>query len=97
MADGGYPWTEDPTHPHYGAAIKATKYVYDVEPDLTREGGSIPVTLTFQQVTGKNTILLPVGAGDDGAHAQNEKVDIRNYIGGVSFYRRLKVSGSLGE
>ncbi|XP_018566615.1 cytosolic non-specific dipeptidase [Anoplophora glabripennis] len=83
MADGGYPWTEDPTHPHYGAAIKATKYVYNIEPDLTREGGSIPVTLTFQQVTGKNTILLPVGAGDDGAHAQNEKVDLRNYIGGT--------------
>ncbi|KAJ8950159.1 hypothetical protein NQ314_008012 [Rhamnusium bicolor] len=83
MADGGHPWTENPSHPHYGAAIKATRYVYNVDPDLTREGGSIPVTLTFQKATGKNTILLPVGAGDDGAHSQNEKVDVRNYIGGA--------------
>lgn len=84
MAHGGKPWTEDPKHPHYQAGIRATKYVYNVEPDLTREGGSIPVTLTLQQATGKNVILLPVGAGDDGAHSQNEKIDIRNYIEGVS-------------
>lgn len=49
-------------------------------------GGSIPVTLSFQQATGKNVILLPVGAGDDGAHSQNEKIDVRNYIEGVSSY-----------
>lgn len=51
---------------------------------MTREGGSIPVTLTLQQATGKNVILLPMGACDDGAHSQNEKIDIRNYIEGVS-------------
>ncbi|XP_066157011.1 cytosolic non-specific dipeptidase-like [Euwallacea fornicatus] len=83
MADGGHPWTENPSHPHYTAAINATRHVYEVDPDLTREGGSIPVTLTLQQATGKNVLLLPVGAGDDGAHSQNEKLDIRNYIGGV--------------
>ncbi|KAH1008817.1 hypothetical protein HUJ05_009337 [Dendroctonus ponderosae] len=83
MAEGGSPWTENPSHPHYTAAVKATKYVYNVDPDLTREGGSIPVTLTLQQATGKNVLLLPVGAGDDGAHSQNEKLDVRNYIGGV--------------
>lgn len=54
---------------------------------MTCEGGSIPVTLTLQQATGKNVLLLPVGAGDDGAHSQNEKVDIRNYIEGVSAQR----------
>jgi hypothetical protein len=37
----------------------------------------------LQEMTGKSVILLPVGAGDDGAHSQNEKVDIRNYIEGV--------------
>jgi hypothetical protein len=34
-------------------------------------------------MTGKSVILLPVGAGDDGAHSQNEKINIRNYIEGV--------------
>lgn len=83
MAHGGKPWTEDPNHPHYVAASKATKHVYKVQPDMTREGGSIPVTLTLQQATGKNVVLLPVGASDDGAHSQNEKIDIRNYIEGT--------------
>ena len=62
---------------------RATQMVYGVEPDLTREGGSIPVTLTLQEATGKNVILLPMGASDDGAHSQNEKIDIRNYIQGT--------------
>lgn len=84
MAHGGQPWTEDPNHPHYTAARNATKHVYKIDPDMTREGGSIPVTLTLQQATGKNVVLIPVGASDDGAHSQNEKLDVRNYIEGVS-------------
>lgn len=84
MPHGGQTWSEDPNHPHYQAAKKATKHVYKTDPDMTREGGSIPVTITLQQATGKNVLLLPVGAGDDGAHSQNEKVDVRNYIEGVS-------------
>ncbi|KAK0077279.1 hypothetical protein PV325_004176 [Microctonus aethiopoides] len=83
LGHGGKPWTENPRHPHYLAARKATKYVYGVDPDLSREGGSIPVTLTFQEITGKNVLLLPVGCGDDGAHSQNEKLNIRNYIEGT--------------
>lgn len=84
LAHSGKPWMEDPSHPHYLAARKATQYVYKVDPDMTCEGGSIPVTLTLQQATGKNVVLLPVGACDDGAHSQNEKLDVRNYIEGVS-------------
>lgn len=49
--------------------------VFGVEPDLTREGGSIPVTLTFQEATGRNVMLLPMGSSDDGAHSQNEKIN----------------------
>ena len=60
--------------------------VYGVDPDLTREGGSIPVTLTLEETTGKNVMLLPVGASDDGAHSQNEKINRSNYIQGVSHF-----------
>lgn len=80
---GGRCWMSDPDHPNYLAGRKATKMVYGVEPDLTREGGSIPVTLTLQEATGKNVILLPMGACDDGAHSQNEKINVRNYIEGT--------------
>lgn len=57
--------------------------VYGEEPDMTREGGSIPVTLTLEQLTGKSVMLLPIGACDDGAHSQNEKINRSNYIKGV--------------
>ena len=51
---------------------------------MTREGGSIPVVLTLQELTQKNTLLLPFGRFDDGAHSQNEKFDLINYMNGVS-------------
>lgn len=83
MGHGGRPWVSDFNDPNYQAGIKATKTVFGVEPDLTREGGSIPVTLTFQEATGKNVMLLPIGSSDDGAHSQNEKINRTNYIQGI--------------
>ncbi|XP_051019834.1 cytosolic non-specific dipeptidase [Acomys russatus] len=83
MGHGGKPWVSDFNHPHYQAGRRALKTVFGVEPDLTREGGSIPVTLTFQEATGKNVMLLPVGSADDGAHSQNEKLNRLNYIEGT--------------
>ena len=67
------------------ACLSVLSTVYGDEPDLTREGGSIPVTLTFEQLTGKSVMLLPIGACDDGAHSQNEKINRSNYIKGVCF------------
>lgn len=80
---GGKPWVSDPNHENYRAGAAATRHVYKVEPDLTREGGSIPVTLTLQDATGKNVLLLPMGSADDGAHSQNEKINRTNYIEGT--------------
>ena len=79
----GKPWLSDYNHPNYVAGRNATIKVHGVEPDLTREGGSIPITLLFQETTGKNVMLLPMGRSDDGAHSQNEKLDRSNYINGV--------------
>ncbi|XP_035611517.2 cytosolic non-specific dipeptidase-like [Oncorhynchus keta] len=59
------------------------KDVFGVEPDLTREGCSIPATLTFQEAIGRNVMLLPMGSSDDGAHSQNEKFNRTNYIQGI--------------
>ena len=63
----GRPWVADYKHWNYEAAAKAVQAVYGQTPDLTREGGSIPVTLTFAESIGKNVLLLPMGRGDDGA------------------------------
>lgn len=79
---GGKPWVTDPNHWNYRAAIKATEAVYKQTPDLTREGGSIPITLTFADALGVNVLLLPMGRGDDGAHSTNEKLDRSNFLQG---------------
>jgi len=79
---GGKPWVADHRHWNFEAAKKATKAVYKQDPDLTREGGSIPVTLTFAESLGVNVLLLPMGRGDDGAHSTNEKLDRSNFIEG---------------
>jgi hypothetical protein len=92
---GGKPWVADPNHWSYAAAARATEAVYGRAPDLTREGGSIPVTLTFADALGVNVLLLPMGRGDDGAHSTNEKLDRSNYIEGVSAIRLLRSPGFL--
>ncbi|KAI9699689.1 MAG: hypothetical protein M1836_002723 [Candelina mexicana] len=76
-------WVASPNHWNFTAAGKAVEHVWGVKPDLTREGGSIPVTLTFEQATGKNVLLLPMGSSTDAAHSINEKLDKRNYIEGI--------------
>ncbi|TID16566.1 CNDP dipeptidase [Venturia nashicola] len=76
-------WVASPKHWNFTAAGKAVEHVWKVKPDLTREGGSIPVTLTFEQATGKNVLLLPMGSSTDAAHSINEKLDKKNYIEGI--------------
>jgi len=83
MSHGAKAWVADFNHPNYVAGRRAVQRVYGEEPDLTREGGSIPITLTFEQATGKNVLMLPVGQGDDGAHSQNEKFGRLNYINAI--------------
>uniref|UniRef100_UPI00358F2221 cytosolic non-specific dipeptidase n=1 Tax=Myxine glutinosa TaxID=7769 RepID=UPI00358F2221 len=83
MDDGSEPWLADSNNPNFKAGSNAMKIVFGQEPDMIREGGSIPVTLTFEQATGKSVLLLPIGACDDGAHSQNEKINRTNFIKGT--------------
>ncbi|PLB48423.1 Zn-dependent exopeptidase [Aspergillus steynii IBT 23096] len=77
-------WLAKPDDANFTAARKATEKVYNKTPDNTREGGSIGVTLDFQQVLGeKSLMLLPVGTSDDGAHGPDENIPRENYINGT--------------
>ncbi|KAF7590736.1 hypothetical protein BBP40_002474 [Aspergillus hancockii] len=77
-------WVGKPTDPNFTAGSMATDRIYKTKPDLTREGGSIGVTLDLQNALGpdKSIMLLPVGKSDDGAHGPDEKLDRDNYING---------------
>lgn len=83
LAHAAPAWLGDPDHPNFVAARRAIEQVYGVQPDLTREGGSIPIALEFERHTGRSVTLLPVGRSDDGAHSQNEKLDRVNYVNGI--------------
>jgi len=83
MSHAGKWWVASPKHWNFSAAGKAVERVWGVKPELTREGGSIPVTLTFEQATGKNVLFLPMGSSTDAAHSINEKLDKKNYIEGT--------------
>lgn len=95
---GGKPWVENYKHWNYEAAHRATEAVYKQAPDYMREGGSIPVTLTFAEALGVNVLLLPMGRGDDGPHSTNEKLDTSNFIEGTkllgSYLHEVSVGAS---
>jgi acetylornithine deacetylase/succinyl-diaminopimelate desuccinylase-like protein len=76
-------WLSDPKHPNYLAAAKAVERVFGQTPDMTREGGSIPITSAIEDATGMNVLLLPVGACDDMAHSQNEKYNRLNMVNAI--------------
>lgn len=79
-ASGAKAWLSSPKHPNYQAAAAAIKSVHGIEPDYTREGGSIPITSAMEDCTGMNVLLLPIGACDDMAHSQNEKYNIQSSL-----------------
>ncbi|CAJ0961957.1 unnamed protein product, partial [Mesorhabditis belari] len=83
VQQGSVPWVHPIDHPHFQAASRAVKRVYGVDPDFIREGCSIPITLTFQELTGHSVILLPTNASDAMAHSQNEKMRTNCYIDGI--------------
>ena len=76
-------WVASPNHWNFTAAGKAVEHVWGTKPDLIREGGSIPITLTFEENLQKNVLLLPMGTSTDAAHSINEKLDKRNYVEGI--------------
>ncbi|KAJ8411545.1 hypothetical protein AAFF_G00163530 [Aldrovandia affinis] len=86
MIIGAKPWLADTQHPLYKAGREAVKKVFKVDPDMIREGGTIPIAKTFQDVTRKSIIMLPIGGFDDGLHSQNEKMSRYNYIEGTKLF-----------
>lgn len=49
--------------------------VFGTEPDMIRDGSTIPIAKIFQDVLQKSVLMLPLGAVDDGEHSQNEKIN----------------------
>ena len=80
---GGKPWMTDFDNPFVQAAGRAIEKGFGQTPVFNREGGSIPVVATFQEILGLPSVLFGVGLPDENAHAPNEKLDLGNFHGGV--------------
>jgi acetylornithine deacetylase/succinyl-diaminopimelate desuccinylase-like protein len=80
---GGKPWVTDFDNRYVQAAARAIERGFGKTPVFNREGGSIPVVSTFQQVLGVPSVLFGIGLPDENAHAPNEKLDLDNFHGGV--------------
>ncbi|XP_060261547.1 beta-Ala-His dipeptidase isoform X8 [Ovis aries] len=74
MALGLHPW------------IANISDLFGTEPDMIRDGSTIPIAKILQDTTQKSVIMLPLGAVDDGEHSQNEKINRWNYIEGSKLF-----------
>ncbi|XP_063779427.1 beta-Ala-His dipeptidase-like isoform X2 [Pseudophryne corroboree] len=83
---GAMPWVANLDDPQYEAASISIRKVFGVTPDMVREGSTIPLARTFQDLTKKRIMMLPIGGSDDGEHSQNEKISRSNYIQGTKVF-----------
>ena len=70
-------------HPMAMAAARALEAVFGRAPVYIREGGSIPVTASFESILGVPVVLLGFTQPGENAHAPNEWMDLRNYEGAI--------------
>lgn len=89
----GKPILTPKDHPSVKAAEHALEKGFGKTPLYTREGGSIPVVATFQELLGLPPVLIGFGLPDCNAHAPNEKFNLKNFYRGIVsaawFYEEL--------
>ncbi len=69
----------DENHPYVKAAAEAVSEAFGTAPLFIREGGSIPVVLTFQELFDVPVLLLGWGQNDDNTHSPNEKFSLSDF------------------
>ncbi len=65
------------------AATEALQKGFGKKPLLQREGGSIPIVVTFQQVLKTTPVLLGFGLPDDNPHSPDEHFNLDNFHNGI--------------
>lgn len=83
------PWLGDPTNSVFALLHEATKEVWGVPPLYIREGGSIPVARTLEQIFDAPAAQIPCGQSSDGAHLDNERLRITNFLNSRALFRLI--------
>jgi acetylornithine deacetylase/succinyl-diaminopimelate desuccinylase-like protein len=71
------------------AAQKALTDIFGKPVAFIREGGSIPITQSFKDILGIDTLLLGLALPDCKVHSPNENFAIENFHAGIRLNRRL--------
>ncbi|CDO56314.1 hypothetical protein DV495_004245 [Geotrichum candidum] len=82
------PWVGDPTNQAFQVLATALRAEWHVDPLFIREGGSIPVVPFLEKTFGAPAAQLPCGQASDGAHLDNERLRIVNFIKARNVFRR---------
>jgi acetylornithine deacetylase/succinyl-diaminopimelate desuccinylase-like protein len=77
------------SHPGIEPARRAFAAAYGRPPVLVREGGSVPVTVDFQQALGTHLLVTGFGLPDDGLHSPNERMSLDQYHRGTEMVIHL--------
>ncbi|MCH8908021.1 MAG: peptidase dimerization domain-containing protein, partial [Candidatus Heimdallarchaeota archaeon] len=85
----GHWWFGDPNNSLYTTAQKVLKEHWGIDPILTRSGGSIPIVPFMEECLSANAIGFPIGQFSDGAHSQNERIRLKNLIGGREVLKKF--------
>jgi acetylornithine deacetylase/succinyl-diaminopimelate desuccinylase-like protein len=86
---GGHPSLTPIDHPATQAAARALEATFGREPVFIREGGSIPVCASFEQILDLPVVLMGFDPPDQHAHAPNEWMDLTNYERGIRAVVRM--------
>jgi acetylornithine deacetylase/succinyl-diaminopimelate desuccinylase-like protein len=75
------------------AAFNAMEQGFGKKPVFIREGGSIPIVVTFEEILNVSTVLLGFGLPDENAHSPDEHLNLNNFQKGIItssiFYNEL--------
>ncbi len=81
---GGPACLTDRTSDYTQALARALETVWGKSPLYKREGGSIPVVASMQQLLGVNSVLTGFGLPDDNIHAPNERLHLPTWFMGIN-------------
>jgi acetylornithine deacetylase/succinyl-diaminopimelate desuccinylase-like protein len=73
----------DPTSKWITAASQAVAAAFGSDPVFIREGGSIPVVMSFKQILDVDTLLLGWGRNSDNLHSPDEHIHLADFHNGV--------------
>ncbi|HEY5490564.1 MAG TPA: dipeptidase [Gemmatimonadaceae bacterium] len=94
---GGRPWRADLEGPLFEAAKKALESAFGRAPEVTGEGGSIPVVGDFERILGVPVLLMGFGLPGENAHAPDEWISLDNFRRGMrsiaSLFEHLAPAG----